>query len=107
MMATTILPWARISDLPWRRLLRYRCSERLFYRAGITSALEDALPLRWALLPALVGMGLALRKFPLPALLQARLSEDFRRVQGRKLSRFDYANNGYAIPTNIVEIMFA
>lgn len=77
--------------------------------AGITSALEDNFTVTgWALLPALVVMGLALKKIPpLPALFAgAVVGGAFAMfMQGQSLQAvFDYANNGYAIRTNIVEI---
>ena len=76
---------------------------------GITNALEDNFYISaWALLPALVVMGLALKKFPpLPSLFAGVVvGAAFAMItQGESLQAvFDYANNGYSIQTNISEI---
>jgi NhaC family Na+:H+ antiporter len=76
---------------------------------GITTALEDNFYISaWALLPALVVMVLALKKFPpLPSLFAGVVvGGAFAMVtQGQSLQAvFDYANNGYSIQTNISEI---
>ncbi|MBD3587368.1 Na+/H+ antiporter NhaC [Salinimonas sp. HHU 13199] len=76
---------------------------------GITTALQDNFYISgWALLPALIVMGLALKKLPpLPSLFVGVLAGGaFAMVaQGQSLQAvFDYANNGYSIQTNISEI---
>ena len=73
---------------------------------GITAALEDNFYISaWALLPALVVMLLALKKFPpLPSLFAGVIvgGAFAMATQGQSLqSVFDYANNGYSIQTNI------
>ncbi|WP_137166197.1 Na+/H+ antiporter NhaC [Salinimonas lutimaris] len=75
----------------------------------ITSTLQDNFYISlWALLPALVVMGLALKKLPpLPSLFVGVLVGGAFAMfaQGQSLQAvFDYANNGYAIETNISEI---
>ena len=76
---------------------------------GITAALEDNFYISaWALLPALVVMLLALKKFPpLPSLFAGVIVGGAFAIvtQGQDLqSVFDYANNGYSIQTNISAI---
>ena len=76
---------------------------------GITTALQDNFDVSlWALLPALVVMGLALKKLPpLPSLFVGVLVGGAYAMimQGQSLQAvFDYANNGYSIQTNISEI---
>ncbi|GGW87894.1 Na+/H+ antiporter NhaC [Alteromonas halophila] len=76
---------------------------------GITTALDENFTISgWALLPALVVMGLALKKFPpLPSLFVGVLvgGAFAMAMQGQSLQAvFDYANNGYTIETNISEI---
>lgn len=76
---------------------------------GITNALEDNFYISvWALLPALVVMVLALKKFPpLPSLFVGVVVGSIFAMfaQGQNLQAiFDYANNGYSIQTNISEI---
>jgi NhaC family Na+:H+ antiporter len=76
---------------------------------AITTSLASNFTISgWALVPALVVMVLALKKFsPLPSLFAGVVvGGAFAMVmQGQSLQAvFDYANNGYAIQTNIVEI---
>lgn len=75
----------------------------------ITSTLQDNFYISlWALIPALVVMGLALKKLPpLPSLFVGVLvGGAFAMIaQGQSLQAvFDYANNGYSIKTNISQI---
>jgi NhaC family Na+:H+ antiporter len=76
---------------------------------GITRALNENFYISgWVLLPALVVMGLAIKKFPpMPSLFAGVLAGGATAmlVQGQSLQAiFDYANNGYSISTGIEEI---
>lgn len=76
---------------------------------GITMALENNFDISvWLLLPALVVMGLALKKYPpIPSLFAGVVVGGLTAMiaQGQSLeSIFGFANNGYFIETGIKEI---
>ena len=76
---------------------------------GITSALDENFYISgWVLLPALIVMGLAIKKYPpMPSLFAGVVAGGATAmiVQGQSLqSIFDFANNGYSINTGIEEI---
>jgi NhaC family Na+:H+ antiporter len=75
----------------------------------ITNALDENFYISgWVLLPALIVMGLAIKKYPpMPSLFAGVLAGGATAmiVQGQSLqSIFDFANNGYSINTGIGEI---
>ncbi|PWK53895.1 Na+/H+ antiporter NhaC [Pleionea mediterranea] len=76
---------------------------------GITSALNENFYISgWVLLPALVVMALAMKKYPpIPSLFAGVVVGGLTAMiaQGQGLSDvFNFANNGYAIETGISEI---
>jgi NhaC family Na+:H+ antiporter len=77
--------------------------------SGITNALDDNFNISvWLLLPALIVMGLAIKKYPpIPSLFAGVVVGGATAMiaQGQSLqSIFDFANNGYSIETGIAEI---
>lgn len=76
---------------------------------GITNTLDENFYISvWLLLPAVIVMALALKKFPpLPSLFAGVVAGGVTAVvaQGQSLQAiFDFANNGYSIQTGISEI---
>lgn len=76
---------------------------------GITNALDENFYISgWVLLPALVVMALAMKKYPpIPSLFAGVVVGGLTAMiaQGQGLSDvFNFANNGYAISTGITEI---
>jgi len=76
---------------------------------GITSTLSENFNISgWVLLPALIVMGLASKKYPpIPSLFAGVVAGGITAMiaQGQSLqSIFDFANNGYSIDTGIEEI---
>jgi len=76
---------------------------------GITQALDENFSISpWVLLPALIVMALAIKKYPpIPSLFAGVVvgGATAMLVQGQSLqSIFDFANNGYSIETGIAEI---